>query len=121
MARNEERIPTGDKKNETVTMLSTGDGPPDITPPKVTNDNTVKGSAIDENFVAPAEAEPPIYGLVVETKLVHCNRAGGRVTMRAGKVVSSKDFDLAHLARQGLKMKKHEPEKAMPLDQMFVD
>ena len=119
MARGEERIPT-DKKIEHVTMLSTGEVP-DIKPKPVDNDNTIKGSAIDEDFVAPTAAEPPVYGIVLAEKLVHCNRAGGRVTMRAGKVLSSQHFDLSHLARQGLKIGRHTPDAALPLDQIFAN
>ena len=87
MARGEERVtPPNDKKTEQVTVLGGGAVPEIKLPRREELSNAVVASAVEsDTFEERPAAEPAIFGMVVETKLVHDNRAGGRVTLRAGQ------------------------------------
>ncbi len=120
------RVESISKDAEQVTVLKQGTAPEVVLPP-VVDDMSITGSALDKNpdraepTPAPGEPEPTkiIFGEITETKVVHCNRSGGRVTLKAGKILSSQHYDLAHLARQGLKMREHFPEAAPSTTSIF--
>ncbi len=126
-------IPTKDSetdRKEQVTVLRGGSAPEVTLPPVETLSNGVKGSALDRNpdnepDAEPAPGEPPPvvfqFGQVIETKVVHCARNGGRVTMKAGKVLSSQHYDLAGLAKQGLRMREIKPDAPIATGSIFTD
>jgi len=67
------------------------------------------------------EAPEVVYAVVIEEKTVFDAHCQGRVKLHAGKVISSKDYDLPALARQGLKMRKAaKPEPGKIDDAIFV-
>ena len=75
----------------------------------------VKGNALDRNreeYEEHRPDKPEVFAEVLETRVGVDDGVNGRVTLRAGKVVSSKHYNLARLHQQGVKLRKMEGHAA---------
>ncbi len=83
-----------------------------VTEGDLANVAPVKADARDRNrhdSEPPKPDKPAVFAQVLETKAGVDDGVGGRVTLRAGKVISSQQYNLARLHTQGVKLQKLEP------------
>jgi hypothetical protein len=69
---------------------------------------------------APSAAKEEKWFAVLETKMVLDTTNGHRTPLRAGKVISSKHYDIAKLLRQGAKLKKVDSPTAATTDEALI-
>lgn len=92
---------------ETAEVLSSGPRPRIYGEDTGNRDGLVAGTAVDEGQEPPAEAAAVVDRYVVLRDATFTHR-GHRVKMNVGKVVDSLNYDVKHLLRQGVRMKKLE-------------
>jgi hypothetical protein len=78
-----------------VVEIVEGDAP-------LVNQSPILASAVDRDNAARADIAPPPRFRVLDTQYVMSR--GGRVLLRAGKIVDEHNFDLAALVSQGVRL-----------------
>jgi hypothetical protein len=78
-------------------------------------------AADGEEGEAPAGPKPAKWFAVLETRTVLDRVGGHRTPLRAGKIISDQQYDIAFLLRQGAKLKKVDAPTSAATDDALID